>query len=1240
MASPGPTTARNTTAGNSPTSTEGNDFTEVDGREQYYVKKEAEFNAVADLLKPVQKGFRDNKSSMHNSSHTAHAVKGTVAIAQPKLEIKFDKFDKAALFLNEQPKRVLAGGENMRLEIKKLKFEIVNLKDDIGELEKERNGLSEENQYLKQELTAQKLRAEAEMEAIRETMYRAFYFAEYAAENKANMECMGEFWGIWRNQYTQDKVAELLFQIKNQAVTIDKLRKNKRIKTKASLETMKQIQNRILKDKCLEAWKQYTNHEMAEKHVEKMAKKLREKQEKIDEQKKEIKQLKDMVAVLEAAMADNKELLLLQEQLKAEIAALNVQIEEMNADYEELAAEAAAVRAEFEAYRKEIEREKADTTDYKGLSQRFAKLFQREQQERIKFQTKLHILATPEEMQKLIKQDEYEAIVGRLEEYDKMFEYLRAEMANAENYRTQIHDLKLILKDANKQMSRMADIKKKNQQLEQAIGIKEEEGVKGFVERWIKASDEVNKARHECRRMFEEIESVRRQREIFKLNYQTEVASHVATCYRALRLTATVDEKDVLAALQVAAEGGPLPPGEQDDHEPTEDARMKTVLENQRKELESWLVDYVEEEEEWLEQRQARNAELRVLRDKIDERGRTPALYSVTQATGEVVRIKGDGSLGMPGAGGGGGAAGGRASSTRIPRGATRPGSKGRTSTRTPFDAAGMLYQRSSRPPVNPKGLRGVGLQSPPRNVVKVSTGRASSGGGGTKQQEPAHIAPSFDHRRGILIQPQPAQQQNKNLQQGGSSSSSRPPPPHQHHQHQATDREDLEEQEATRQRAMRSTTGFTKVREKRKRSYLMNEDEDVFIPDHDKKGAQGVNQNRVKKFGVPGDVDPIPGGGRGSPRSRQKEREKVSPRVHYESYETHIPESLYREEYRHPVPEQGFGGEGVRGQAIHMDGFFERRDIHGYRDWYQHSTSPPPRGGHPAPPGGSGSSAFPVKREDWNVNLTMEEMKTMQDEDRLAAGMIQADKNGNLQRRFVAPQLGGGSGARGGNFEGSHQSPNFRDTSSLEPTRRSIVRHAGVFADENPLAQAQGLGIVEQMVLERAPKDALPKDIRNTLTELQKEFPAIKGEPLLGKRKAGSPARSPGGRAGQRAFKKKEDSDEETAALMGYQKPKFAKIGQLDAEGFPVEEALPKPLSRETLNPYKEDDEDRANALTQDVMEEEFKDALDRINEDRRLVKSREKKNEALFANLDKRYEDDKVLRKHYAGVKWKPGG
>ncbi|CAD7936106.1 unnamed protein product, partial [Amoebophrya sp. A25] len=53
-------------------------FREVDGREAYYTKKEKEFNAVADLLKPVQKGFRDNKSAMHNSANGSYAVKATV----------------------------------------------------------------------------------------------------------------------------------------------------------------------------------------------------------------------------------------------------------------------------------------------------------------------------------------------------------------------------------------------------------------------------------------------------------------------------------------------------------------------------------------------------------------------------------------------------------------------------------------------------------------------------------------------------------------------------------------------------------------------------------------------------------------------------------------------------------------------------------------------------------------------------------------------------------------------------------------------------------------------------------------------------------------------------------------------------------------------------------------------------------------------------------------------------------
>lgn len=43
-----------------------------------------------------------------------------------------------------------------------------------------------------------------------------------------------------------------------------------------------------------------------------------------------------------------------------------------------------------------------------------------------------------------------------------MFTYLRNEMANADNYRTQIHDLKTVLKDANKQMMHMADLKVEN----------------------------------------------------------------------------------------------------------------------------------------------------------------------------------------------------------------------------------------------------------------------------------------------------------------------------------------------------------------------------------------------------------------------------------------------------------------------------------------------------------------------------------------------------------------------------------------------------------------------------------------------------------------------------------------------------------------------------------------------------------------------------------------------------------
>ncbi|CAD7972101.1 unnamed protein product [Amoebophrya sp. A120] len=1206
--SPG-TTARDveTTAQNSPTESEEADFKEVDGREQYYVKKEAEFNAVADLLRPVQKGFRDNMSSMHNSSNSSYAVKTTVGVAQPKLEIKFDKFDKAALFLNEQPKRVLAGGENMRLEIKKLKFEIVGLNDDIRELEKERNGLQDENAYLKQELTAQKLRAEAEQERIRATMERAFYLAEYCAENKANQECVQEFWGIWRNQYQQDKVAELLFQIKNQAVTIDKLRKNKRIKTKASLETMKQIQNRVLKEKMFQALKDYCNNQLADKHVEYLGNKLRQKQEKIDEQKKEIKQLKDMVAVLEAAQADNMELLKLQEQLKAEIAKLNVQIEEMNADYEELAAEARAIRAEFDAYRKEIEREKADTTDYKGLSQRFAKLFQREQQERIKFQTKLHILATPEEMQKLIKQDEYEAIVARLEEYDKMFEYLRAEMANAENYRTQIHELKLILKDANKQMSKMADIKKKNHMLEEAIGIKQDEGTKGFVDRWIKASEEVNKSRLECRRMFEEIESVRRQREIFKLNYQTEVASHVATCYRALRLTATVDEKDVLAALSLASQGDidALQDEVAQEGEEQKQERTATVLERQRKELESWLVDYVHEEEEFLKERKERNKELKDLRDKIDERSRTPAMYQVQHDTGEVLRIRGDGSLAMP--------AEKNRTSTRIPPGVVPPAS---STSKAPFDPHGMVYRGSNRQ-LNPKNLKGTGLQP---NRSSPSRSKPSTRAGASNQQS-FNISSGFDHKKGLLITPDgrtgttdpPGRHSYQHqMQSGGSSSSTAPFRGQGLQQQQNNNSSAAATLQAPKKMGLRSTTGFTKVKEQRKRSYLVNDDEDVYIPDLDNKAGGGA-----KSFGTPSSPT-------NKPKSRQADRDRYSSAVYYESYEQDPPDSLYVEENRVPnrLRVQELGGGGVNGQPIHMDGSFERRDVLAMRDFHQHSSSPPP------------ATHGVVRRDDWDVNHDLRELSAIQEEDRVREAMIRADKLQNLSRTYGRSSPGARKGSK------SRSGSPYRDRTAQQNSRFSTVRHSGVFADENPIAEAQGLGIVEQMVLERAPPGALPKDIRNTLTELQQQYPAIReAGGLLGGGKGKSPSASPGRAAGRKPKKQPDiSSDEGGDPIYARRVRGLPRIGNLDSEGYPVEESLPKPLSQETMNPYKEDDEDRQNALSQDVMEEHFKDVMDRIGEERRVVKSRERKNEQLFGNLDKKYEENAVLRKHYAGVKWRP--
>ena len=195
------------------------------------------------------------------------------------------------------------------------------------------------------------------------------------------------------------------------------------------------------------------------------------------------------------------------------------------------------------------------------------------------------------------------------------------------------------------------------------MDIVQNDGSQGLVERWIKASEDLNRVKLDNRRRLEEIESLRRQREIFKLNYQTEVASHISTCYRALKLSATVDEKDVMRQL-----GGIL----------EEDTGLE-MLETQRQELEKWLGNYIAGEEEFIKQRKATQSELAELQIEMEARKAGGGAYQVRakgppdQEEGEdkyahgveVVRIRGDGSLSLP----------------KGPRGPKKP-----------FDPSGMLY--------------------------------------------------------------------------------------------------------------------------------------------------------------------------------------------------------------------------------------------------------------------------------------------------------------------------------------------------------------------------------------------------------------------------------------------------------------------------------------------------------------------------------------------------------------------
>lgn len=145
--------------GSSPPQTAGDedlpDFAEIDGREQYYIKKEAEINETADFLKDVQKGFRDMRKAVHQGGKQSHHLKAVVQKQDESLHQRFDKFNGRALFLNEQPKRQLGGGENLRLEIKKLKFNITKLEDDIRDLKQENEELRNEKDELDERLNAE-----------------------------------------------------------------------------------------------------------------------------------------------------------------------------------------------------------------------------------------------------------------------------------------------------------------------------------------------------------------------------------------------------------------------------------------------------------------------------------------------------------------------------------------------------------------------------------------------------------------------------------------------------------------------------------------------------------------------------------------------------------------------------------------------------------------------------------------------------------------------------------------------------------------------------------------------------------------------------------------------------------------------------------------------------------------------------------------------------------------------------
>lgn len=134
------------------------DFQEVDGREQYYITKEREFNATADMLSDVQSAFQDMRNAVHNQRSgnplqgSAQQMADVVHHQDQVLVQTFSKFDACALFLNQQPKRQLGGGENLRLEIKKLKYNLTVAEDKIADLNVDLKDLHDAKDQMEEEL--------------------------------------------------------------------------------------------------------------------------------------------------------------------------------------------------------------------------------------------------------------------------------------------------------------------------------------------------------------------------------------------------------------------------------------------------------------------------------------------------------------------------------------------------------------------------------------------------------------------------------------------------------------------------------------------------------------------------------------------------------------------------------------------------------------------------------------------------------------------------------------------------------------------------------------------------------------------------------------------------------------------------------------------------------------------------------------------------------------------------------